>query len=296
MKSIVSTPKWLKTILRPRPILVWLLVIGGWEAGYRAIGWRAWQFPAPSHVLDATLGLLGFETAFGERVTEGWPFAVAGGESNGDELSEAVVRRPLPGALLTSGLRLMVGFVFSLGLGSALGLVMWRFRFADALLGPLFLGLQTLPSVCWVPLAILTFGINESSIVFVLVMGSFFAIAIALRDGLRQTPPIYKRAALMLGARRFNLYYHVLLPAAMPAAASSLRQGFSFAWRSLMGGELIFMLPNRGLGFLLNVGREFSDIAQVVAVMSIMVVIGMAADRLVFARVERRVHRRFGLG
>ncbi|MBK8268317.1 MAG: ABC transporter permease subunit [Planctomycetes bacterium] len=77
----------------------------------------------------------------------------------------------------------------------------------------------------------LTFGINESSIVFVLIMGSFFAIAIALRDGLRQTPPIYRRAALMLGARRFKLYYHVLLPAAMPAAASSLRQGFSFAWR-----------------------------------------------------------------
>src|SRR5262249_7269 len=112
---------------------------------------------------------------------------------------------------------------------------------------------------------------------------------------LRQTPPIYKRAALMLGARKAKLYLHVLLPAAMPAAAASLRQGFSFAWRSLMGGELVFMLPHRGVGFLLNMGREFSDIGEVVAGVWVMVAIGMMADRLVFAKLELRVRTRFGL-
>ncbi|MBI5863494.1 MAG: ABC transporter permease subunit [Planctomycetes bacterium] len=172
---------------------------------------------------------------------------------------------------------------------------MWRYRFVDDVLGPVFLGLQTLPSVCWVPLAILSLGINEGSILFVLVMGSFFAIAIALRDGLRQIPPIYRRAALMLGARRWRLYRYVMLPAGLPAATGSLRQGFSFAWRSLMGGELIFMLQRRGLGFLLNAGREFADVAQVVAVMAMMVLIGTLADRFVFARIERRVRVRFGL-
>lgn len=283
--------RWRDILHRSRPILLWLLVLAGWEAAYRAIGWKAWLFPAPSHVIDATLDLLNIHTAFGEPLSDHWPRRAVATKPGGGGVADSA----LPGALVTSGIRMTAGFMLSLALGGTLGLVMWRIRFVDSLLGPLFLGLQTLPSVCWVPLAILTFGINESSIVFVLVMGSFFAIAIALRDGLRQTPPIYKRAALMLGARRFKLYRYVLLPAAMPAAASSLRQGFSFAWRSLMGGELIFMLPRRGLGFLLNVGREFADIAQVVAVMGIMVVIGMMADRLVFARIERRIHERFGL-
>ncbi|HWL93561.1 MAG TPA: ABC transporter permease subunit [Phycisphaerae bacterium] len=273
---------------RVKILLVWLVLIAGWEAGFRIIGWKPWLFPAPSHVLDAMLHLLSIQTNFGDPTGPGWPF-----RSVADNVSHLTVT--LPTALITSGVRLAVGFLISLFLGGMLGLLMWRFPFVDALLGPLFLGLQTLPSICWVPLAVLVIGINESSIVFVLIMGSFFAIAIALRDGLRQTPPIYKKAALMLGGRRFRLYYHVLLPAAMPAAASSLRQGFAFAWRSLMGGELVFMLPRRGVGFLLNVGREFGDVAQVVAVMCIMVAIGMMADRLIFARLELRIRTRFGL-
>jgi NitT/TauT family transport system permease protein len=126
-------------------------------------------------------------------------------------------------------------------------------------------------------------------------MGSFFSIAIALRDGLRQIPPIYTRAALMLGARRWNLYRHVLLPAGLPAVAGSLRQGFSFAWRSLMGAELLLMLSHRGLGFWLAAGREFVDVAQVVAVMLVMVLIGTLADRVIFVRIEDAVRRRFGL-
>jgi len=183
----------------------------------------------------------------------------------------------------------------SLVLGTLLGILMWRWAELDELLGPLFLGLQTLPSVCWVPMAILVFGINEKGILFVLVMGSFFAIAIALRDGLKTIPPIYQRAGLMLGASGWRLYRYVLLPASLPALASSLRQGFSFAWRSLMGAELILFTQRHGIGYLLHQGREFADIAQVVAVMAVMVFIGMLADRLVFAVFQRSVHRRFGL-
>ena len=172
---------------------------------------------------------------------------------------------------------------------------MWRIRALDEFLGPLFLGLQTLPSVCWVPLAILTLGLNERGVLFVVVMGSFFAIAIALRDGLRTIPPIYQRAGAMLGTSGWKMYRYVLLPASLPALASSLRQGFSFAWRSLMGAELIFAVQRHGLGFLLQMGRDFADVAQVIAVMAIMVIIGMLADRLVFGVLEKSIHRRFGL-
>ena len=291
MSTPSSTPTWSRRRTTGlRVLAVWLALLAAWEGAYRIIGWRPWLFPAPSHVLDATLAMLGVKTGFGEPLGPRWPLAASAGGSLG-----GLVSSPLVQALAISAVRLALGFAISLVLGTILGLLMWRYPFADAALGPAFLGLQTLPSVVWVPLAILVFGIRESGIMFVLVMGSFFAIAIALRDGLRQSPPIFRQAALMLGARRWKLYRHVILPAGMPAMAGSLRQGFSFAWRSLMGAELIFVLQRRGLGFLLNVGREFADVAQVVAVMLMMVLIGMTVDRLLFARLELRVRERFGL-
>jgi len=173
--------------------------------------------------------------------------------------------------------------------------LMWRFKMLDEFLGPLFLGLQTLPSVCWVPLAIIAFGLTEKAVQFVLVMGSFFAIAISLRDGLRTIPPLYQRAGMMMGARGWRLYRYVLLPASLPALASGLRQGFSFAWRSLMGAEFVFIIDRHGLGYLLQTGRDFNDVAQVMGIMIVMVVLGMIADRLAFAKLEQRVYRRFGL-
>jgi NitT/TauT family transport system permease protein len=211
------------------------------------------------------------------------------------DASKGLVNSELAQANLVSLLRLLFGFMLSIVLGATLGILMWRWGELDKLLGPLFLGLQTLPSVCWVPLAILVFGINETGILFVLVMGSFFAIAIAMRDGLKAIPPLYQQAGLMMGARGWRLYRYVLLPASLPALATSLRQGFSFAWRSLMGAELILIVNKHGLGYLLSAGREFNDVAQIVAVMIVMVVIGMAADRLLFAKVQQAVSVRFGL-
>lgn len=276
-------------IRRLQLALVWLAVIAAWEGSYRLIGWKSWQFPAPSHVVDATTAMLGFETHFGKPISEYWPWRTA------DEPQSANYRVLLPQAICVSGIRLLTGFFISLILGVGLGLITWRFRFLDQLLGPLFLGIQTLPSVCWVPLAILVLGLKESSIVFVLVLGSVFAVALAMRDGLRMIPPIYPRAGLMLGARRWRLYRYVLLPASLPALSSSLRQGFAFAWRSLMGAELIFAVERHGLGFLLSVGRDFADVAQVVSVIGIMIALAMLADRWIFARLEQSVRRRFGL-
>jgi NitT/TauT family transport system permease protein len=252
-----------RTLLRAA---FWIVVIGAWEAAYRIAHWKPWVFPAPSHIVDATVALVDDRSHFA-----------------------------LETALAVSGARLAVGFVISTVSGIAIGIALWRWRWLDQTLGGLFLGLQTLPSVCWVPLSVLLFGLNETAILFVLVMGSAFAMAIAFRDGLRTIPPIYEKAGRMMGARGWQLYRHVILPASMPAFVSSLRQGFSFAWRSLMGAELIFMVKGQGVGYLLHQGREFSDVAQVVAMMVVMVAVGMLLDRTAFAPVERRVHRRFGL-
>jgi NitT/TauT family transport system permease protein len=205
-------------------------------------------------------------------------------------------RSELVWAIIVSGVRLAIGFAVSIVAGATLGLLMWRIEGVDKFIGPLFLGLQTLPSVCWVPLAVLVFGLNERGIMFVLVMGSFSAAALSLRDGLRTIPPLYPRAGLMLGARNWKLYRYVLLPASLPALAGSLRTGFSFAWRSLMGAELVLTaIDHRGLGFLLALSRDLGGIADVVAVMIIMVVIGILADRWVFAVLQQKVQARFGL-
>ncbi len=292
----MSTPKWKPWSAAPlwarraQLIAVWISAILAWELAYRAIGWRPWIFPAPSHVADATLAMLNLRAGFGEPLHAGWPGAPDAAGSSG-----SIVGSPLVVALGVSGLRLALGFGASLGLGLLIGIGLWRSAFLNSLLGPLFLGLQTLPSVCWVPLAILTLGINEQGILFVLVMGSAFSMAIAMRDGLRALPPIYRAAGRMMGARGWRLYIHVLLPASLPALAGTLRQGFSFAWRSLLGAELILMTQRRGMGFLLSTGREFADVAQVVAVMAVMVAVGMAVDRWVFAVLEQRVRVRFGL-
>jgi NitT/TauT family transport system permease protein len=241
------------------------------------------------------LGMLGVQTGFGEPLHHGWPAPI---ESDVDHtnLASRIIHSPLIGANVVSAIRLVIGFSISIAIGAILGTAMWRVESFDDFLRPLCLGLQTLPSVCWVPLAVLVFGLNETGILFVLVMGSAFGVAISMRDGLRTIPPLYRRAGLMLGARGWRLYRYVLFPAGLPALASSLRQGFSFAWRSLMGAELVLIaVDNHGLGFLLARGEDNTDIAQVVAVMIIMVVIGMLADRLAFAPLERRVHTRFGL-
>ena len=266
------------------------MLLATWEAAYRIAQWRPWVFPAPSHVLDSTLSMLNVRTAFGDPVGPGWPRA-----KPTTRAQPPWYQGPLVEALGVSAVRLTLGFAISIAVGTVLGLLMWRFRWLDDFFGPLFLGLQTLPSVCWVPLAVLLMGLSERGIMFVIVMGSVFAVAIALRDGLRTIPPLYQRAGLMMGARGWKLYRYVLLPASLPAMTSSLRQGFAFAWRSLLGAELILVVQRHGIGFLLEMGRNFSDAAQIVAVMIIMVMVGMAVDRWVFAVLQRRVHTRFGL-
>ena len=189
--------------------------------------------------------------------------------------------------------RILIGFGLSAIAGMLLGLALGRIRILDETVGSLVLGLQALPSICWLPLALLWFGLSETAIIFVVVMGALLSITLATEAGVKNTPPLYLRAARNLGARSWRLYALVIFPAALPAIITGMKLGWSFAWRSLMAGELIYV--GLGLGQLLMMGRELNDMNQVVAVMLVIVAIGLVVDRLIFAPVESRVRERWGL-
>jgi len=168
-----------------------------------------------------------------------------------------------------------------------------RFKILDETVGSLITGLQALPSICWLPLAILWFGLSEAAIQFVVIIGAILAITISTDDGIKNIPPILIRAAKTMGTKGLDLYFRVMLPAALPSIVTGMKLGWSFAWRSLMAGELLFV--SLGLGHLLTIGRELADMNLVVAVMLVIVVIGVVVDRLIFARLEDIVTERWGL-
>lgn len=189
--------------------------------------------------------------------------------------------------------RLLIGFAISAVSGLALGLALGRIRLLDETVGSLVLGLQALPSICWLPLALLWFGLSETAMLFVVVMGALLSITLSTEAGVKNTPPLYLRAARNLGARGWKLYALVILPAALPSIITGMKLGWSFAWRSLMAAELLYV--SLGLGHLLMIGRELNDMSQVIAVMLVIIAIGLMVDRLVFAPIEARVRERWGL-
>jgi NitT/TauT family transport system permease protein len=189
--------------------------------------------------------------------------------------------------------RMAVGYTISALLGIVLGLLLVTNKFLEDTLGRLVVSLQSLPSLCWLPLAILWFGLSEKAILFVVVMGSLLSVSISTETGLRNVPRIYSMAGRNLGAGGWRLFLHVLLPASLPHLVSGLKQGWAFAWRSLIAGEMIFV--TLGLGQLLMMGRDLNDINEVVAVMLLIVAIGFITDALLFRILERSIQRKWGL-
>jgi NitT/TauT family transport system permease protein len=191
--------------------------------------------------------------------------------------------------------RLLIGYLLGLVMGLPLGLLTARWRVFHDTLGTLALGLQTLPSVCWVPLALLWFHQSEGAMLFVVVMGTVWSVVIATETGVRNVPPIYRRAALTMGSRRLHIWFKVILPAALPFIVSGMKQGWAFAWRSLMAAEIfVTVLTGFGLGQLLHFGRELNAMEQVIGIMLVIVVIGLLADKIFFSPIERFLHRRWG--
>lgn len=198
-------------------------------------------------------------------------------------------------AALITMRRLLTGYVLGLIVGLPLGLATARWRVLRDTIGTLALGLQTLPSVCWVPLALLWFGQTEAAMLFVVVMGTVWSVVIATDTGVRNVPPIYRRAALTMGSKRLHIWLKVIFPAALPFVVSGMKQGWAFAWRSLMAAEIfVTVLTGFGLGQLLHFGRELNAMEHVIAIMLVIVVIGLLADKIFFSPIERFLHRRWG--
>jgi NitT/TauT family transport system permease protein len=189
--------------------------------------------------------------------------------------------------------RMALGYAISVAIGVVLGLAVGSSGFLEQTVGGLLVSLQSLPSICWLPMAVLWFGLTEKAILFVVVMGSVLSVTIGMETGRKQLPKIYSMAGRNLGAHGLKLLLYVLLPASLPHLLSGLKQGWAFAWRSLVAGEMIFV--SLGLGQLLTMGRDLNDMSQVLAVMILIVAIGYLVDGLVFKTVERHLQHRWGL-
>ena len=247
------------------PLLFIALLICVWQLLYNAHVAKPYQLPSPGDTLAA--------------LRDEW---------KAGDLQEAVWNSVRRGGL---------GFLASLAIGTPLGLIVGRVKPVRRAVGPILSGLQSLPSVAWVPAAILWFGTSDATIYFVVLLGAVPSIANGMVSGLDQVPPLFLRVGRVLGARGLSSARHVLLPAALPGYVGGLRQGWAFSWRSLMAAELIARTPELGLGVgqLLDLSRQNSDIAGVIAGVFTILVIGIAIELCVFAPVERRVLRRRGL-
>lgn len=244
-----------------RALLFLGAVLAAWQVAATLSPWDAMLFPSP---LDVARSLGG---------------TIANGR--------------LPIAIMISLKRLAIGYLASLVVGVVLGVLLARSEMLRGTVGLLLTGLQALPSICWLPLALLWFGLSESAIFFVVLMGSVLSISTATEAGVRNVSPMYVKAARSMGASGFTLYRTVILPAALPQMVTGARLGWSFAWRSLMAAELLFV--SGGLGQMLTMGRELHDMPLVLAVMVVIVVLGLAVERLAFGRVDTALRLRWGL-
>ena len=244
-----------------RQVVFYALLIGIWFLLARLRIWPPYLFPSPQGVLEALW------SGFADH-----SFWIA---------------------IAVSMKRIAIGYALSVAIGVVLGVGMATSEFLEHTLGGLMVSLQSLPSICWLPMAVLWFGLSEKAILFVVVMGSVLSVTIAMESGRKQMPKIYAMAGRNLGANGFKLFLYVLFPASLPYLLSGLKQGWAFAWRSLIAGEMIFV--SLGLGQLLMMGRDLNDMSQVIAVMILIVAIGYIIDGLVFRTIEHRMQYKWGL-
>jgi sulfonate transport system permease protein len=190
--------------------------------------------------------------------------------------------------------RLTIGFSISIIFGIGIGLAMVKFSGFGKTMSSFAVGLQSFPSVAWVPFAILLIGLNDFGILFVVIMSSVFSVMMSTYSGVRNIPPIYIRAARNMGAKGFSLFRYLMIPAATPSLLIGIKQAWSFAWHALIGAEILIGAVV-GLGHILLVGREFQLMDQIIASMITIFAIGLIFDRVVFSKLEDRVREKWGL-
>ncbi|MCX5229419.1 ABC transporter permease [Streptomyces sp. NPDC006553] len=214
-----------------------------------------------------------------------------------DGLTDMWLQGTLLEVIWTSVSRGLAGFLLALAIGTPLGLLVARVKFVRAAIGPILSGLQSLPSVAWVPPAVLWFGLNDAMMFTVILLGAVPSIANGLVSGVDQVPPLFLRAGRTMGATGLRGTWHVTLPAALPGYLAGLKQGWAFSWRSLMAAEIIASSPDLGLGLgqLLENGRNNIDLPGVFLAILLILVVGIAIDLLIFSPLERWVLRSRGL-
>ncbi|MFJ5678574.1 ABC transporter permease [Streptomyces sp. NPDC093097] len=265
--TVVSRQPWLRTVLSKAvpPLIAIVLVLGLWQLAYH------FQLK-PHYLLPSPL-----------------------------DVFRSLQQKWLEGTLLsfvwTSVSRGALGFLASVVLGTVLGLIVARIKPIRSAIGPILSGLQSLPSVAWVPAAIIWFGLSDATIYAVVLLGAVPSIANGLVSGVDQISPLYLRAGRTIGATGLAGVRHVLLPAALPGYLAGLKQGWAFSWRSLMAAELIVSAPDlgTGLGQLLEQGRELQDMSWVLSAILLILIVGIGIELLIFAPIERRVLRSRGL-
>lgn len=254
---------------------------------------RLWQAAWPKLAATGLL-LLAWQIV----VWSGWrePWLLPGPLVAFGELWDMIADGSLLSASTTTLSRAGIGYSVSVLIGGAVGLAVASLPLLRTAVGSLITGVQTMPSIAWFPLAILLFQLSERAILFVVVLGAAPAIANGLIHGIDHTPPILHRAGRVLGARGIDRFRFIVLPAALPGFVGGLKQGWAFAWRSLMAGELLVIIGERpSLGTQLHFAREFSQPGQMLANMLVILAIGLVVDALLFGRLEQGVRRRWGL-
>jgi len=233
-----------------------------WEAAYRLIGWEEWKFPSL------------FQTA--------------------QSFYDGFAHGQLLEAILNSLRRLLIAFALSLTIGMLLGLLFAKSKLVDDTLGFVVIALQTVPSIAWLPFAIIWFGFNDTSVIFITTLGATWTMSLATRTGIKNISPIYIRAAQTLGTGSgWKLFVQVLIPGAFPHIMTGIRVAWAFAWRALVAGELI--ANGAGLGQLLQDGRGLGDTALMLNVVIIIAVLGTISDHFCFRRLEDKLLVRYGL-
>ena len=214
-----------------------------------------------------------------------------------DVVRDAWLRGDLLGYIWTSVSRGLLGFFFALLIGTPLGLLVARVKFVRAAIGPILSGLQSLPSVAWVPPAVIWLGLNDRMMFAVILLGAVPSIANGLVSGVDQVPPLFLRAGRTLGATGLRGTWHIVMPAALPGYLAGLKQGWAFSWRSLMAAEIIASSPDLGVGLgqLLENGRNTSSMSMVFFAILLILIVGIAIDLLIFSPLERWVLRSRGL-
>ena len=240
------------------------LVLAGWQATV----WSGWQ---PDYVLPGPAPVF-------QRLAQDLR------DSNFD-LGIAITMR-----------RAVSGYAIAVAIGTVAGILIARIAVLRRAIGSAILGLQSMPSIVWFPVALLLFGINEKAIFFVVILGAAPSIAGGLLSGVDHVQPLLVRVGRVMGARGMSLYRHVILPAALPSFVGGLKQGWAFAWRSLMAGEIILGFASRqfGIGQQIQVARDFADMEQLLAIIVVIFVIGVIIDSL-FGSLDRVIRRRWGL-